>query len=276
MSASNSGIGYSDQSFQGLGNIKTVETYEFLLVNTTSSTIITSAGSNNFTVASATNIAVDQVLSYDTGSSQEYITVTAVSGTSITASFTKVHASGASVVAKIQRQAIALGDWNTRHELAGVTTKGVQAPYALQVVDFTNCGRNPLFISADLSSVGATSEETIFVTQNLGFTQTLSAARYSVSAGKRLRLQQIMLSASATGTVCSTQFRMRVVATGSATTTSPLYLSHALHLDSAGVMNAQLLRGEIELQSGNSIMFTRQETVANAIRLSFTAYGYEY
>ena len=276
MPASNNGLGFNDQSFQGLSNIKTVECYEFLQVNTTSSTAITSTGSNAFTVASATNIAVDQQLSYDTGSSQEYVVVTAVSGTSITATFSLTHASGAVVTVKVQRQAVVIGDPTTIGALAGVTTKGVQTPYALQVTDLTNCGRALLTFVSDPATVASTAETAITCVQNLNFVQLTGETYYTVSSGKIARIQQLVVSGSSAMTAATVQFRVRGVASGTPTTSSPIFLTQSFYCAGGGGFEIPLLNGELELPSGASIMLTRQDSLASVVSLSVTLYGYEY
>ena len=275
MSSSSSGIGYSDLSFAGLAHVKTVEGYEFLQVNTTSSTAITSTGVNMFTVASNAYIAPDQVLAYDTGVSQEYITVMAVSGNVVTASFALTHASGAAVISKVQRQAVMVGDPNTISSLNGVTSKGLQAVTALESTDLSSCGRLLLTLVFDPAAYGSTSETAISFTQNLNYVQSTGVTSFTVPTGKTLRLQQIVIGAYSSGMVSTVQIRLRVNTSGSATTSSPLLLSERLAINT-GSTNVSLLRGEMDFPAGASLLFTRVDSASNTINSAITVYGYLY
>lgn len=68
-------------------------------VSTTLSNAITSAGSQAATPASMTNIVVGSTLTIDIGDLQETVTVTAVTASTFTATFTKTHLAGVGITA---------------------------------------------------------------------------------------------------------------------------------------------------------------------------------
>jgi hypothetical protein len=61
------------------------------LAATTSSTAVASTGSHTITVASATNLVQGAYVPIDSGASLEYVTITTLAGTSLTATFAKTH-----------------------------------------------------------------------------------------------------------------------------------------------------------------------------------------
>jgi hypothetical protein len=279
---SNSGLGYQDQALQGLLNAKVVEAREFTLVNTTSSTAITAVGTATITVGSATNIAVDQNLTVDTGTNQETVLVTAVSGTSVTAYFTKSHSAGFSVVAKVLRQPCIIADPTTQAAMVGVTAKGVQQPYGLQTVEMNNAGRNLMTLVCDAQTIGSTSETLLSFVQNLGTVAT-TGNNYTVSTGKTLRIQSVNVMASNTSgtltpTAVSSSIRMRVNPSGAVTTSSALRASVQ-----TGLISAQSngnppfgIAGEMEIPSGWTIGFSRQDTTASLLIVTVSIIGYEF
>ena len=69
-----------------------------LLVNTSTTTAVASAGSATITPSAMTNIAVGTSLLVDTGASQETVVVTAVTATTFTATFANTHSSTWTIV----------------------------------------------------------------------------------------------------------------------------------------------------------------------------------
>lgn len=69
-------------------------------ISTTSTTAVT-AGPSTVTPVSMANIVVGSLLTVDTGANQENVTVTAVTGTTFTANFTKSHTAGFAIVGAV-------------------------------------------------------------------------------------------------------------------------------------------------------------------------------
>lgn len=281
MSSTGGSIGYGDQSYQGLTNVKQVEAYEFSVVNTTSSTAITATGSNTIVVASAASIVVDQNLAIDSGTGLEYVRVTAVAGTSITAVFAKTHSGTYAVSSSVLRQACTLGDPNTLANLAAVVAKGVQGAFALSTQALHDSGRTPFFAYIDNATGTSTSEVITTLQLNVNNVAT-SGTQYTVPAGKTLRIQAINLGLANTtsglgATTLGSTVRLRVNAASAAVLASPLVGSWQIGQIAAGT-GQQVpvsLAGEVEIAGGTSFAFTRTDTNAAAI-LGLSIIGYLY
>lgn len=276
---SQNSLGYGDQSFQSVGNVKAVDALELIVVSTTSNTAVTAVGQATITVASIANIVVDQTLYIDTGTNFEAVTVTAVSGSTFTAYFLKIHSGTYAVSLKVLRQTVIISDPVNLTAIANVTTKGTQATYASACQDFKDTGRTSIALIADKVMIGVTAETLVTFTPTAGLVAGTAATSYTVSAGKTFRLQTVFISVYATSANVQTTVRMRAAPSGAATLTSALIASIlTLSTTSSVTSGSYILEvpDGIEFPAGSSMAFSRQDTSASALYLSITAVGFEY
>ena len=276
-------LGYSEQGLiYPASQVKEIDALSIPLVSTTSSTAVTAAGSATITVASATNIYVGSSLYIDTGTQQEIVIVTALSGTSVTAVFTKTHSGTYVVTLTTLRQTIAIADPTNAGSFASVVAKAGASSGALSTQNFIDSARVPITFVSDSQTIAATAETLLPFTLTRALVGVGTQTSYTVPAGKSFRLQSItfvIIGLPAAGLGNSTMVvRMRGNPGGTAVVGSQLLLS--LPTAPIGNGNAVALSAspgsDFEISTGESICFTTQVASASFLSISVDVFGYEF
>lgn len=153
-----------------------------LLVNTTTSTAVSSAGSVTITPSAMTNIFVGTQLLVDTGASAETVVVTAVTSTTFTATFANTHSSTWNVVSA---------------PLASVTyaTTSSSTTITSGVKTVTPASMASIYVGTQLNFSGGTgSAETVVVTAVTSTTFTANFAN-GHSGGYTIAIAEVALVA---------------------------------------------------------------------------------
>lgn len=157
------------------------------------------------------------------------------------------------------------------------TAKGVQPAAAIPTQDLKDSGRVIKTFSAAFTA--ATTEALITLTPNSDGTLGATGTSFSVTAGKRFRLQAIMLTCfNATAAIHACQVNVRMSTTGAVTTASPIISTVAVSTAAAtanlSASQAQSLPDGVEL-SGTMQFGISQIGVALAGQ-TVVLVGYEY
>lgn len=167
------------------------------------------------------------------------------------------------------------------------TTKAVQATNVLPTQDFKDSGRSARTFTLDGFAIAATTETLHTMSYSTDNAALTTGTSYSVTAGKRLRLQQLVgtlhtITGNTTAITCI--IRIRANAAGAAIVSSPVQYVMALPgiaaaNQSAGSVPTQFPDGwEFAASTGIGVTSTCPGFVATtaAPKLNITITGYEY
>lgn len=158
-------------------------------------------------------------------------------------------------------------------------TNNVQALQAVPVQEYKDAGRT--YLTFQLTSFVAVVTEAM-VTMQINSAETLSSGTtYTVTAGKRLRLQSMFLGGHVAATTAN--FVRLILHSGAtaATTTVASVLAVETGNDSAAAANARLepifleIPDGLEIAAGKQIGFSQTAAVTSA-RIDMTLIGFEY
>ena len=164
-------------------------------------------------------------------------------------------------------------------------TKGTQGANGVTTQDLKDAGRvSKMFTVSALAATATTETGPITYTISSGLGATTTGTTYTVTTGKTLRIQQIIVCArNSTGTTASPcTFRIRAATSGTITTSSPLQLimvagTPASAQETFGIADVP---DGWELPSGSTMGFTIQQSnwVTGSVVATFdiTIIGYEY
>jgi hypothetical protein len=161
------------------------------------------------------------------------------------------------------------------------TTQGVQASRALMTQDFKDSGRTQLTFYVD-QLTGVTSEALASMQSTKALVAQSAATNYTVSAGQTLRIKTITLTVkNTTTTLASSRIRVRAVASGTVTATSPIIFT----LDCPGMTGTQAanvgntivvpIPDGLELPSGANFGFSHIESTTSS-NISVCIEAFEY
>jgi len=161
--------------------------------------------------------------------------------------------------------------------LGDTQTKGVQGTVALMCQDFKDAGRVMKVFTAQFSAT--TTEALVTLTPLSDGTAGATGTSFTVTAGKRLRLQALFLTTfNTTAAIRACQVNLRLSATGAATVTSPIIGTVASSTSAAtidlGTSQAQSFPDGVEL-SGSMQFAISQIGIALAGQ-TVVLVGYEY
>lgn len=160
------------------------------------------------------------------------------------------------------------------------TTKGTQTANAQAVQDLKDSGRTYVTLSARLIT-GVTTEALATFTKNVNGTATTAQTAYTITSGKRFRIQSLSVAITNTTTVAnSCTYNVRVAASVSAS--SPIVASCGC--SSVGAVAGQQGFANLEIPDGMELLgdgslqigVSHLENVTTASISSFTLIGYEY
>lgn len=148
---------------------------------------------------------------------------------------------------------------------------------ALGKVAVAPVGRSQVNFTAE-AVAGATAETAVSVAKSVGLAAPTAATTHGPTTGKTLRITGITLTNVATATTANNhRLRLRVNATGAATTTSPVQWSQRVGFNTATWAIAQTatlhvaIPDGLDIPSGGTCMVTIQSVAANGtIDLSMT------
>lgn len=180
----------------------------------------------------------------------------------------------------VHQQVISIGDPTTPANLATVGSEG-----ALWVVPHGGVRHTVNWTIQAYSVTASEAAPALSRSTDLATGTTTGANPYTVTTGKTLRLQGIGISGVLLGTtVTASRVLIRAVASGTASTSSPVQFSTRLGNASVGTQAANygLIQQDIEftdgleLPSGASFIVTAAATTAAMHSLDISLWGYEY
>ncbi len=181
-------------------------------VSTTSTTAVTGAGSTIITPAAMTDIIVGSLLTIDAGPSLETVTVTAITGTTFTATFTKTHLAGFTIVGAV----------NT-------TTASNISPGSQTVTPLGGTAMEDILVGETLNiAVGATPTENVVVTAITATTFT-AIFQYTHAGGTVITLVAIGTQNTAAITV-----GVNVVTPVTGTLMQNILVNESVHIAAGG------------------------------------------
>lgn len=167
-----------------------------------------------------------------------------------------------------------------------VLTKGTQSSTGMVTQDLKDSGRSTRTMVLDTFSIAATTETLLTMSYSSDNAAQTTGSSYTVTTGKRLRIQQMLLGLdTTTGNTAAANvvIRVRAAAGAAATLTSPLQLILAVAgvgaANSASVETAAFPDGW-EFAAGTGIGFTATcagfVATTAAPKVLITVIGYEY
>lgn len=165
-------------------------------------------------------------------------------------------------------------------------TKGTQGSAGVTTQDLKDSGRSIRTMVLDTFSITATTETLLTMSYSSDNAASTTGSSYTVTTGKRLRIQQMLLGLdTTTGNTAAANvvIRVRAAAGAAATLTSPLQLILAVAgvgaANSASVETASFPDGW-EFASGTGVGFTATcagfVATTAAPKVLITVIGYEY
>lgn len=167
------------------------------------------------------------------------------------------------------------------YKVLGLTTKGVQGSTAVPTLDLKDSGRTSITFYIDRIA-GITTEALATMNINKGGTVTTGTS-YTVSTGKTLRLQSIMVTIlSSTTTGVFGRVRVRSVNTGSLAASSPIiipmdigFIPGTAAQGTGGQPETITFADGIELSAGSSVGISHLINSTSST-VSVALIGYEY
>jgi hypothetical protein len=177
------------------------------------------------------------------------------------------------------------GDFPWRQ--AKITAKGTQASFGLGTQDLKDSGRSTVMFTGSFATTATAETLMSFVTSSANAAVSGSVTSYTVTAGKRLRIQGIYATARAsTGTTARAVATMRSRTTGSppATAASNLQAIWVTSTPAAATATAFPALGQVpdgwEIPGGSAIAFTITDpgwvTGSSVLTIDFTVIAFEY
>jgi hypothetical protein len=164
---------------------------------------------------------------------------------------------------------------------ANLSVKGTQGTNALTTQDIHDAGRNSLTFYFD-QLTGVTTEALGSMNSTKGFVAQTAGTTYTVTAGKTLRLQSLVITVRDTTTTLSTsRVRVRVNTSGTVVASSPIaYAVEVVNLPgtaAAGVGTAEAVDfpDGLEIPGGSQIGMSHIESSVSCT-ISVCLLGYEY
>jgi hypothetical protein len=179
---------------------------------------------------------------------------------------------------------VSLSSANPVPVIEPILTKGTQGTTGLSTQDLKDAGRQHVLLAWEEMAGTAAAESALtnftFGTRNA--TALAAANNYTVSSGKTLRIQSIIIYVKATSNINNlARVRIRQAASG-ITNASPVIFDTVISLGAPGTVAANLLARDscalpdgIEVAAGQQITFT-WFTSANSCTVGMTILGYEY
>lgn len=177
----------------------------------------------------------------------------------------------------VHQQVVSIGDPTTAANLATVGAEG-----GLWVVPRGGVRHSVLFTATAL--IPTTTETLVTLTKSVDAAATSTAATYTVTTGKTLRIQGISVSGFvSTATAANTRITLRAVASGTPTATSPLQWTGRLGITTGTValQNALLplmidFGDGLEFPAPFGIALTAVSSTTTVHTVDIGMYGYEY
>lgn len=164
-------------------------------------------------------------------------------------------------------------------------TKGTQGANGVTTQDLKDAGRvSKMFTVSGLAATATTETGPVTYTISSGLGATTTGTTYTVTTGKTLRVQQIIVSArNSTGTTASpATFRIRAATSGAITTSSPLQAVVVAGTPASAQSTYALanIPDGLEFPSASTLGFTIQQsnwvTASVVCTFDITVIGYEY
>jgi hypothetical protein len=195
-----------------------------------------------------------------------------------------VKAASTAAVATDTALVVAVSPNNTVAVTQAAITKGTQGANGVTTQDLKDAGRQTVLLYWDEMTGTAAAESTLtnFTNGTLNAAALTAATNYTVTSGKRLRIQAIQIYVKATSTVNNlAKFRIRQAASSIANS-SPIIWAHNLALEVTGTIAAAAFHEAaipipdgLEVAAGQQITFT-WFTAANTCTVGMSITGYEY
>lgn len=183
---------------------------------------------------------------------------------------------------QVATMALQIQDPNSPGQIAAVQAKGVQGTYLLAVQDAKDTGRTKVVLTLNKAAAIA-AEALVTLTIKKGTAATSTGTSYTVTAGKTLRIQSILLSVtdSTTAAVWNVAARLRegAAAGGAVAITSDIIAllevgNNAATLQTNGQASVDFPDG-LEITSGQIIGFSELASAADGA-VTICLVGFEY
>jgi hypothetical protein len=162
-------------------------------------------------------------------------------------------------------------------------TKGTQGAAGFTTQDLKDAGRSQVMAAWEEMSGTAAAESALtnFTLGSRGGSALGAATSITVTSGKTLRIQSVLMYVKATSTV-NNLARFRIRHAGTVANTSPVVFDHVMSLEVTGTIASGAYHSDVipipdglEIPAGQQVTFT-WFTAANTCTVGMTIIGYEY
>lgn len=176
------------------------------------------------------------------------------------------------------------GDGGLKVEAIQTLTKGTQGGTGFSTQALKDAGRTYVALTADAVTPAAITDTLITFVKNVGGTETTGQTTYTVTTGKTLRLQALLITFAQSGTTAArVRVYLRATPSGTPTTASPKLAVANVASNGFGTSAANLggdtvalpFPDGLELAAGAGLALSALATSANGT-LSISLIGYEY